>query len=182
MKSILIKTLSVLQIISGLCACQQCPDQSISQSTDNSARSINETTVNSTLIIADTIVYDVLIKNPDESDEYLELCTRNVRPRAFLDSIFSAVYKGTLPAYGVLYDAPLEIDEIREIEARENYDRSLIGKMQFTELWKFDPVTLVMQKEVKEILIAYERLDSDANVIGYTVVFKIRPDEFRQEL
>ncbi|MBI4645598.1 MAG: hypothetical protein HY738_03130, partial [Bacteroidia bacterium] len=45
------------------------------------------------------------------------------------------------------------------------------------EEWSFDKANFQFHKKVKEIVIAYEKYDNQAKVIGYTAAFKIKFDE-----
>ena len=77
------------------------------------------------------------------------------------------------------FDEEMSIDAVRELEARDDYGRHLIGNVLFKEKWYMNPVDMSIHKTVSEIQFAYEKYDTDANVIGYTAAIKINLDKFK---
>ncbi|PLX12145.1 MAG: hypothetical protein C0594_02785 [Marinilabiliales bacterium] len=161
--------------------CPECPEKQ--ESTENTVKQdLNQgipAPQGETILIADTITYDVTIMSNDNDDEYIQECLKNTKPAEMIDFIFDQVYKGKIIAYSVLTGAPLSIDEVKEIEAREDFSRTLIGRCQFVETWTLDKENFSFHKEVHEMLIAYEKLNDQAEVIGYTAAFKIKFKELK---
>ncbi|MBU0765713.1 MAG: hypothetical protein KJ607_12855 [Bacteroidetes bacterium] len=130
--------------------------------------------------VATTITYDVLIKNPDEEDAWTAEHLKDVDVKKLTDIIFDAVYSGQLTPYNFLSGEPMTIEDVKEIESRENYSREIIGKVQFVEEWKIDTVNFSFHKEVKQLMMAYEKYDNNAELIGYTATFLIKLDELQE--
>ena len=87
--------------------------------------------------IADTIITDVIILNPD-GDEWTEYTLRNLDKETLVDEIFKLVYKGDLKPYEFFYNEPLTINEIKTLEKDHEFSRDKIAKVQFEEAWYFD--------------------------------------------
>jgi hypothetical protein len=49
-------------------------------------------------IIADTIIYDVIIKNANPEDMWADECLKYLRHTSFIDSLFDLVYTKQAPA------------------------------------------------------------------------------------
>ncbi len=125
------------------------------------------------LIIADTITYDVIIKNNDSTkvwnNEFLKYIKRNM----LIDSIFSGVYAGHFEPYDFFTGERLSVKEIREMEKTEWFSRDAIGKIQFSEIWYSKPGSFTIEKKVYSIVLGVEQFDSFGNLKGYKPVFKI---------
>lgn len=124
-------------------------------------------------VIADTIIYDVLIKAANPDDEWENQRLRNLNHRAFIDSIFNLVYNKDIIAYDVFENKALSVSEVRSIENHNDYTRDRIGKIQFTERWNFDPSNQELQKQVISIALGYETYAEDGEVRAYKPIFKI---------
>ena len=124
-------------------------------------------------IIADPIIYEVLVKNPDLDDEWASEKIRKLKVQAFVNTLFDAVYEGRAIPYNYHTGEEMSIEEVRQLEASEEFDRSLIGKLQFDENWYFDTGSLRMKKEVRSVLLAYEVYDQFDEVMGYKAAFLI---------
>ena len=122
--------------------------------------------------IADTIITDVVIKNPDQ-DEWTDYTLRNLNKEPFVDELFELVYSEKLTPYNFFSDTPMTIDEVKEIEKEDGYSRDKIGKVQFEEAWHFDSENQQMIKKVHSIMLAYELYDAKGDIKGYKPVFKV---------
>jgi hypothetical protein len=138
-------------------------------------RTVNHTEPNlkdkGVIAIADTILYDVVVRNPNPNDEWTKECLRYVNNKALVDGLFEAVFKGKLMAYNYKTDVPLTIDEVRKIDSENK--RSLIGKLQCTEQWYWDTKNYKLYKKVVSIIIGYEVFDAEGAVRGYKAGFKV---------
>ena len=123
-------------------------------------------------VIADTIINDVVIKNPD-NDEWTDYCLRNLDKETFVNKLFKLVYSGELTPYDFFLDTPMTIEEVKTIEKDPEYNRDNIAKVQFEESWYFDFENHKMMKKVQSVMIAYEIYDNEGKVKGYKPVFKI---------
>ena len=124
------------------------------------------------IVIADTIINDVVIKNPN-NDEWTDYCLRNLDKETFVNKLFKLVYSGELTPYDFFLDTPMTIEEVKTIEKDEEYNRDNIAKVQFEESWYFDFENHKMLKKVQSVMIAYEIYDNEGKVKGYKPVFKV---------
>ena len=134
-------------------------------------------TQNNFQVIADTIITDVVIKNPDQDDEWTDYCLRNLNKEELVNELFDLVYKGKLTPYDFFSEDSITIDDVKQIENNEDYSRDKIGKVQFEEAWCFDSKSQKMVKKVQSIMIAYELYDANDKVKGYKPVFKVYLNE-----
>ncbi len=123
------------------------------------------------VIIADTIIYDVIIRNTIEEDDWQEFCLKNMDRAALTNIIFNAIYNGKLTAYDYQQETPMTIEEVKQLE--KEYSRDLIGKMQFVEEWYLDEKNMQMGKRVNEIMLAYEIYNLDGEVRAYKAGVKV---------
>jgi hypothetical protein len=151
--------------------CNSCKDSVKDQSTQTKIES--EITGMDYTSLASPITYDVVIKNPDPEDKWIQLCLEKLDRETLVDIIFDAVINEKVAAYDYLTDKPMTLKEIRELEENEEFRRSRIAKVQFIEDWYFDRETFSMKKTVHSIMLAYEVYDLDGNIRGYKPAFKV---------
>ncbi len=123
--------------------------------------------------IADTIIYDVIIRNPNPDDSWTESCLAGFKRTMFIDSIFTLVYSGRLAAYDFESHKELRVKDIKQIEAEKDFARDKIGKIQFKEKWFFDTRKLTFTKEIISMIPGYEVYDDAGELRGYKPVFLI---------
>jgi len=123
--------------------------------------------------IADSISYGVIVRNRDKSDEWQKKWLRTFDRKELVNCIFDAVYSGKLQPYDYFNDEPMSIKQVKEMERKDEFDRSKIGKIQFEERWYFDPDHLKMTKEVYSIMLAYEVYRDNGEFRGYKPSFKV---------
>ncbi len=160
---LVIIVIAVLTLFSNSCSKDTSKDRS---------RKIPENTANYTTI-ADTIIYDVVIKNPDINDKWTERCLSKLEKDILVDRIFEAIYNNDLIPYDFFEGKKLSINEIKELEKKEEFSREQIAKVQFEEIWYFDQKNLKMTKEVYSIMLAYEIYNSYGEIKGYKPAFKV---------
>ncbi len=124
-------------------------------------------------LVADTIVYDVLISNPNPEDTWTEECLDNLDRTLFVEQIFEGIYNGELQPYDYYEDKPMRPAKIKRMEKNQELLRAHIGKVQFTERWYYDPVNLTMKKEVISMVLGEQLLNSEGEVRGYKPIFKV---------
>ncbi len=127
--------------------------------------------------VADTITYDVTIKNPYPEDTWTEECLKKLNRGEFIDQLFESVYSGNARAYDLIDNTPLTVKDLRKLEKTPDFSRSKIGKIQFTETWIYDEQNNIMIKKVIAMALGYELFDPDGNLIGYKPVFKVFLDQ-----
>jgi hypothetical protein len=123
--------------------------------------------------LADTISYGVIIKNKDSTNTWRKKWLKNLNRESFIDNIFQRIYSGELTPYSYFNEEQLSIEDIKSLEEKKEFNRSKIGKLQFKEIWYWDPENMNMIKEVYSIMFAYERYNSDGSFRGYKPAFKI---------
>ncbi len=126
---------------------------------------------------ADTIIYDILVHNPDSTDEWQSHKIKYLDRKKMVDDIFTSVYSGKKKAYNYYTNQVMDISDIKELE--ENYKREDVGKVQFTESWYYNKETGVMQKKIHNILIAYTLYTYDNKIRGYKAAFYIKNEPDR---
>jgi hypothetical protein len=124
-------------------------------------------------ILADTISYGVIIKNKDSSNRWRKRWLKNLKKDRFVDQIFNKIYSGELVPYSYFEEEQLSIEDIKSLEEKKEFKRSKIGKLQFKEIWYWNPERMNMTKEVYSIMFAYERYNSDGSFRGYKPAFKV---------
>ena len=128
--------------------------------------------LNNFITIADTIINDVVIKNPD-NDDWTSYCLRHLDRETLINDLFDLVYSEKLVPYDFFTDEVLSIADIKLIESEEEYSRENVAKVQFEESWSFDKDTQAMVKKVHSVMIAYELFTSEGKVKGYKPIFKV---------
>lgn len=124
------------------------------------------------IVIADTIINDVVVKNPNQ-DEWTDICLRNLDKKMLVDEIFKSVYSGKLIPHEFFNNEVLSINDIKALEDDPDFNRDLIAKVQFEEAWYFDPESQKMIKKVHSIMLAYEIYNSLGEIRGYKPAFKV---------
>jgi hypothetical protein len=127
--------------------------------------------VKNALVVADTVEYDVLVKNVDKADEYTEECLKRLNRKVLIDAVFSAVYSGKAIAHAYVSNASYTIDDVKAIE--KDCPRDRIGKIHFIEQWFFDEKNFKMGKKVVGVMLAYESLNSEGQVKNYKAGIKV---------
>lgn len=123
-------------------------------------------------LIAEGIIYDVIIKPQPENDEWETERLKGYNGNSMIDNIFEAIYNGTIEVYDYHTGEKLKPGDIRKMESREGFEREKLGKIQFTENWYFNPETFDIEKEVLSIVPGYESRSSDGTFIGYRAAFR----------
>jgi hypothetical protein len=122
---------------------------------------------------ADTIVCDMVVKNPDKEDLWTEQCLSQLKRQALTDSIFADIYSGQLIATEYQTNKVLSVKEVKRIEETPGYKRDIVGKYQFRESWQYDKKNHVLIKKVHSIVFGYETYDEQGFVKGYKPLFKV---------
>jgi hypothetical protein len=71
---------------------------------------------NGSLQVADQIIYDVIIKNPDPGDEWTEKCLVGLNRGELVDFIIDGIYKNRFRAYDIYNDKLIPVRTIRKME------------------------------------------------------------------
>ena len=124
-------------------------------------------------LVADTIIYDVIVRNTNPYDTWIEKSLGRLQHRKLIDSLFALVYEKKIKAYDYFSNEEMSINQVKELENEEGFSRDRIGKMQFTESWYFDKRTETLQKEVISIALGHELYTDSGEFRGYKPVFKL---------
>jgi len=164
------RLLIIILIIACITACKQ---QNSKPSVTGKAKTLKDTTLLNFQSIAESIRYDVIIKNPDTDDEWTETCLKGLDREKLVNEVYKAIYAGKVKAYDYYTDEPMSVNQVKEIEKQAESDGAEIAKVQFLEDWFFDPVTFNFYKKVHFIMLAYEILDENGNARNYKAAFYV---------
>lgn len=114
------------------------------------------------IVLADSISYDVTIKNPDPQDTWTEEDIGRMDEAALANIVLNAIYNGRLTAYNYQTESPMSIKEVKAMETK--YPRESVARMRFTEEWYFNENELKFGKRVNAIMIAYEKFNTKGEV------------------
>ncbi|UCH14794.1 MAG: hypothetical protein JSV22_02235 [Bacteroidales bacterium] len=128
-------------------------------------------------LIADTIIYEVIIKNPNPDDKWTEKCLEGFDKNSFVDQLFNAVYDKQATAYDFFTGSEITPRGLKKIERSKDFSREKIGKIQFSESWYYDSLNIKMEKRIISMVLGYELHGDDGEIIGYKPVFKINMDK-----
>lgn len=134
---------------------------------------VNATDYSSEYVLADTIVYDVIVKNSNPDDKWQEECLRQFHRKAFIDELFNAAYKNKIKIYDFFTGEIIPPDQLKKIEKQDDYNRDAIGEIRFTEQWYYNPAKNQFNKKILSLVLAYQVFNSDGTSRGYKPVFKI---------
>lgn len=167
------KGLCVGVITLGFVIISCCPDRGKQDSKiNNSAFGIFPKT-ESGFIIADTIIYDVIIKNPNSDDKWTDECLKNLKKKQFIDQLFESVYNESNIAYDLSSNKIILPAELKSLEKKQEIDRDKIGKIQFAESWLYNDSLMIMSKKVISVSLGIEVFDERGELLGYKHAFKI---------
>ena len=123
-------------------------------------------------VVADTLINDMIIKNPND-DEWTNYSLRNLERNTLVNEIFKLVYNGKLTAHEFFSDSTLSIDDVKAIENDPEFSRDKIAKVQFEEAWYLDTIHYKMVKKVYSIMLAYEVYNLNGEIKGYKPAIKV---------
>ncbi len=126
------------------------------------------------IMLADTISYPVVIKNPDTTDTWTTECLMPLDRKKLVDAVFDAVYKNKAQAYNYFTNKPMSKKDVKDLEATEEFSRNRVGKLQFWESWYFDKKHQIFTKKVHQILVAYEVFTEEGVLRNYKAAFYIK--------
>jgi hypothetical protein len=123
-------------------------------------------------LIAEPVIYDMVIKNANPDDEWAEECLMNLDRIKLVNFVFDAVYNEQLTPYDYFTDEPMNLSDLKALE--KEFAREIVGKLQFEEEWSFDEASLQLRKKVNKLLLAYELYNSAGEIRGYKPAFYVR--------
>jgi len=124
------------------------------------------------IIIADTIIYDVVIKINDPEDPWQEHSLGKLDRKSFVDLIFKMASKEQGNSYDYSTGEKLSSRDIQQLENELNFNRDDIGMIQFSEIWFINPETNSMTKKVHSVILGYDYFSADSFLLGHKPLFK----------
>lgn len=124
-------------------------------------------------LVADTIIYDVVIRNTNPSDSWGEQSLGKLNHAKLIDSLFALVYEKKATAYDYFSNEKMSLKQIEAMEKEEGFSRDRIGKIQFTEAWYFNKKAKTLHKEVISVALGHELYSDSGEFRGYKPVFKL---------
>jgi hypothetical protein len=125
------------------------------------------------LLLADTIIYDILISNPNPDNTWATKCLSRLKREALIDSIFSMVYMERAIAYNFETREKLTVKQVKKMESAAGFSRDSIGMIQFTEAWYLDPASSTMTKRVISLVLGSNFYASNGELFGHKPVLRI---------
>ncbi len=166
MKQSIILTLLIYLFVSG---CNEAHEQTIIVHSPLKIKSED--------VIADTIIYSVIIRNFDKDDTWAEERLRYTQSDKIISTIFEKAYEGKFQVYDYYTNSPLSIEQIKKLESSEDFSRDLIQELQFEEVWFMNDQVDWFHKEVLSINMGYAVYNSDGTQRGLKPVFRFRFDQ-----
>lgn len=127
------------------------------------------------ILVAENIIYDVVIKPEREDDEWEAERLAGYRGEEMVSALFEAIYSGSADATDYFTGEKIKLSRLKKLEETGEYHRSDIAKLQFTENWYFNLVTLEIEKDVISIVPGYRYTAEmgDVPATGYRALFSI---------
>lgn len=144
-----------------------------SENSSKSAPIVKSSVVSdSSILIAEKIIYDVIIIPQSEDDEWENERLMGYNGSQMVNDIFDAIYNQELKVFDYFTGSPLSSGEVKKMERSEGLNRDKIGKIQFTENWYFNRESLEIEKEIVSIVPGYESRSIDG-IISYKAAFRL---------
>ena len=134
---------------------------------DNSIRQKNSMKdTGGKLLVAGNIIYDVVVIPAAEDDEWETERLKGYSGDKMVNALFEAVYSRKAVATDYFSGERINPSDLRKLEAKDEYSRGDIAKLQFTENWYFNPETLELEKEVISIVPGYRYSTGEGDITG----------------
>jgi len=124
------------------------------------------------LRVADTIIYDVIIRNSNPDDAWAVRCLKGLDHSLLVDSIFRMIYSGKIAAYNHETNEKLTSKQVEKIESAKGFDRNNISMIQFTEVWYLNPAEVSMTKKVLSMVLGYDYYTPDGELF-HKALFRV---------
>ncbi len=125
-------------------------------------------------VIADTIVYDVILRNIDTSDVWEAECLQYLDQKSLVNYLIDGVYSGQFIAIEFMGDKVLSIDDVKAIEQEKEFSRDRVSKVQFRERWFIDS-TGNFQKQIISYTLGIEVYSKQNTFLGHEALFVVKP-------
>ncbi|KAB2869073.1 MAG: hypothetical protein F9K37_08920 [Bacteroidales bacterium] len=124
--------------------------------------------------IADTIIYDVLLRNIDTSDVWEAECLQYLDQKSLVNYLIEGVYSGQFIAIEFMGDKVLSIDDVKAIEQEKDFSRDRVSKVQFRERWYIDSEGN-LQKQIISYTLGIEIYSKQNSFLGHKALFVVKP-------
>lgn len=165
-----LKNRNLLAAISVACLLYACCP---AEEKTNADANFPDSTVSDGFVIADTIIYDVIVSNPNPEDVWTEECLKHLNMNDLVDDLFEKIYSKEMIAYDFFSHTAMQVGDLEEMERSSEFSRERIGKIQFSEKWVLSEANQEFQKEIISIVLGYELYDAAGEVRGYRPIFKL---------
>lgn len=135
----------------------------------------NRADISGLKIIADTIIYDVILRNIDTSDVWEAECLQYVDQKSLIDYLFDGIYSKRFVAVEFMGDKILSIDDVKSIENGDGFSRKLVSKVQFKERWYIDS-SGNFQKQIISYTLGIEAYSKQNSFLGHKALFVVKPN------
>jgi hypothetical protein len=125
------------------------------------------------LVVADTIIYDVIIRNINPDDAWAIHCIKGLNHSLLIDNVFEMIYAGKTVAYNHETGEKLTLKQVEKIEAEKSFTRDNIGMIQFTEVWYLNPGKAAMTKKVLSMVLGYNYYTAEGELMGHKALFRV---------
>lgn len=166
---IIIRHLLILPLLILIVSCKENNESGTQQL--QKTISISDTSL---VVVATDIITEVVVKQKPGGDPWELEKVQGYNGNIMIDKIFDDIYETRLKVYEYHSGLELTANDVKLIEKDFNSDRSLIGKIQFTEDWYFDPQTDAIVKDIKSIVFGVELKEESGNVYGYKALFQVK--------
>jgi hypothetical protein len=126
------------------------------------------------IVVAKDIITEVIVNQKPDGDPWEAEKIQGYNGKPMIDKLFEDIYKKRLTVYDYHSGLELTPKDVKKLEEGFNSNRSLIGKIQFTEDWYLDPKTDAIKKEIKSIVFGAELKEPSGNVYGYKALFQLK--------
>ncbi|MBN1988765.1 MAG: hypothetical protein JW783_05205 [Bacteroidales bacterium] len=133
----------------------------------------NSSSVTGGAVIADSLIYDVIIRALDPDNEWENIRVKGIDRKAFVQGVFDAIYTGKYYAYDFFTQEPISIDSVRAIENKPNFTIDQVSKVQFTEHWELLE-TGELIKRVDAMTLGIEHYSNQGTFIGHKALFTVK--------
>ncbi len=134
---------------------------------------ITEVDTTGKILIADTIIYDVIINKKKFEDTWQDESLKNFKHQEFINYIFYKIYNHEIIPLDYITSEPIPLAEIKKLEKTEDFERGNLSRIQFQENWYIDTATMQIEKKIISIILAYSIYDNENELRGYKAAFKI---------
>ncbi len=123
--------------------------------------------------VADTIVYDVVIRNLNPDDAWASQCLRRLDRSKLVNDIFDMIYDGKALAYNHETNEKMTPRQVKDIESQPGFSRNDIAMIQFKEAWYLNVSKTDMTKKVISMVLGMDLLNDQGELFGHKALFRV---------